>query len=95
MYVQNAMSKNAVKKSKSKGSFVHKKTSEYVAKGQGAQCVIRERSAGSGRFVEESHRPAVRGKVSEYTIEEAEWLNSLVHSAAKGALSNLHISHAS
>ena len=82
------MGKTALKQSESKGSLIHKKMSEYAAhKGKAGHWVVRERSAISGRYVETIHQtvPSQR-KVSAYTREEADGLNSLVDSAAKDAI---------
>jgi hypothetical protein len=81
------MSKNVVDKGHSKGSGDRRKSVEYVIpKAQSDQWAIREQSAGSTQVAEPARRPTPkRKKVSEYTREEAEWLNSLVHSAAKGS----------
>jgi len=82
------MSKGVIMKRGSKGNIVHKDTGKIVThKAKAGLGVARERSATSGRFVEAVHKPAsMRSKMSEYTRAEADWLNTLVHSAAKVAV---------
>ena len=82
------MGKTVLKQSESKGNLLHKKMGAHaVDKERAGNGIAKERAAVSGRFVEAVRRPSpMRSKVSEYTREEANWLNSLVDSAAKDAI---------
>jgi hypothetical protein len=83
-----AMSKTLVKKNEPKGTVGHKKTVGYVVhKPKGGPWVLKEGSAVTGRCVKVVRGPSTaRRKTSAYTPEEADWLNSLVHSAAKDTI---------
>ncbi len=73
------MSKRVTTKGPTKGSGTYKKTAKYVIhKGQSDPWAVKE------QFVEAIHRAAAkRRKISAFTRDEADWLNSLVRSAAE------------
>jgi hypothetical protein len=79
-------SMSETQKTESKGSVARKKVVEYaVHKAKAGPWEFREQPAGSEQFgVVVRQLPAKRRKLSKYTREEADWLNSLVHSATKG-----------
>ena len=73
------MSKTVAKKPGITGSGSRKTAGKFAAHKEKSQHgVIREHSLSSG-FA------PTRRKRSVYTLDEADWLNALVHSAAKGA----------